>query len=101
MVHFNRFNKKLSLKEQEMIVGGGLSSSKNYVGDGLYYRGSTLYHDNCEPPKGSMYEFKPGDSEETKTVKSELFQDAIGSNPCDERVKGIHFHPVVFEKRSK
>lgn len=48
------------------------------------------------PPKGSMYEFKPGDSAEMKTVKSEMFQDAIGSNPCDERVKGIHFHPEIF-----
>lgn len=97
MINFTRFKEKtLSLKEYKMIVGRGGNSSKTYVGDGLYYRGSDLYHDNVVPPKGSMYEFKPGDSAEMKTVKSEMFQDAIGSNPCDERIKGIHFHPEIF-----
>lgn len=102
MTSFTRFKEEtLSLKEYEMIVGGGGIPSKTYVGDNLYYRGSDLYHDNIVPPKGSIYEFKPGDSEEMKTLKSEMFQDAIGSNPCDARVPGIHFHPEVFQKHSK
>ncbi|WP_419241056.1 hypothetical protein [Cardinium endosymbiont of Nabis limbatus] len=102
MTRFTRFKEeRLSLQEYEMIVGGGGNASKTYVGDGLYYRGSNLYHDNVDPPKGSLYAFKPGDSAEMKTVKSEMFQDAIGSNPCDEKVKGMHFHPEVFQKRSK
>lgn len=43
MINFTRFKEKtLSLKEYKMIVGRGGNSSKTYVGDGLYYRGSDL-----------------------------------------------------------